>query len=242
MHRGLGEDPRSPVLLLLHGGGVASWMWRPLVDALDARWRVLAPDLPGHGARSAEDYVSHEQTVGELAGLLEAERCDTVTVVGFSLGAQLAVLLAAAHPSLVDGVVAISAQAQPSRAPGAILVLLGTAAPLARYEWFARLQAKELFIPPEMLDDYVRASREISRRTLLTAVSENLRFGVPQKWGEYVGRATILVGAKEPRLMRDSARSLHEALPGSELEMVAGCGHGLPLQRPAWLASRIGAP
>jgi len=36
--------------------------------------------------------------------------------------------------------------------------------------------------------------------------------------------------------MRDSARVLHEARAGSELRVVDGVGHGLPLQRPDLLA------
>ncbi len=48
----------EPPLLLLHGGGVAGWMWEPMRAHLPPQARVLVPDLPGHGRSAAEDYAS----------------------------------------------------------------------------------------------------------------------------------------------------------------------------------------
>lgn len=41
--------PEAPVLLLLHGTGAATHSWAGLAPLLAARFRVIAPDLPGHG-------------------------------------------------------------------------------------------------------------------------------------------------------------------------------------------------
>ncbi|WP_354350755.1 alpha/beta hydrolase [Pseudarthrobacter sp. PvP090] len=50
-----------------------------------------------------------------------------------------------------------------------------------------------------------------------------------------------MVGQRERRLMRDSAAAIHAALPGSDLEIVDGCGHGIPLQRPEWFNATVSA-
>lgn len=142
-----GDRNGTPVLLL-HGGGVAGWMWRPLIEQMGAGYRFLVPDLPGHDRSAHADYESHERTIEALVEALQHREDRPVAVVGFSLGAQLAVLLAVRRPDLVSHVGIISAQAEPSRWPNATLALLRTAAPLAKREWFARAQAKELFIPP----------------------------------------------------------------------------------------------
>ena len=225
-------------LLLLHGGGVAGWMWEPVRAHLGAGRRVLVPDLPGHGRSAGESYVSHAETAAALARILEAEE-RAATVVGFSLGAQLTVCLAAQRPDLVERVVVVSAQAVPMRATRATLALLGAMAGLAKQEWFAKLQARQLFVPDELLPDYVQTSAGISRETLLRSVEENLRFVPPAAWQTFPGAASILVGAGEKTLMKRSAALLQETLPQSTREMVEGCGHGIPLQRPAWLAERI---
>ena len=231
-----GERP----LLLLHGGGVAGWMWEPMCTHLKEGRRLVIPDFPGHGRSADETYESHAATTAELARILEDEG-RPATVVGFSLGAQLAVQLSAQRPDLVDRVVVVSAQAVPMRATRPTLALLGATAGLAKKEWFARLQARELFIPDELMTHYLRTSASISRETLLRSVEENLRFVPPAAWRAFPGVASILVGAHEKTLMKRSAAVLHAALPSSALEVVDDCGHGIPLQRPAWLAQRVDA-
>lgn len=234
------EDQGAGVpVLFLHGGGVAGWMWQPTLTHLGAQVRAIVPDLPGHGRSAGHDYRSHAETIAELVAVLEQRAPSGALVVGFSLGAQLAILLAANRPDLVRGVVVVSAQTVPLTLPGPTLAMLKASAPLARQEWFARLQAQQLFIPPELMADYVRDSARMSRDTLVTSVGENIRFQLPEAWSSFPGPALIMVGEKERRLMRDSARATHDALPGSELRTVAGCGHGIPLQRPELLAGAI---
>ena len=63
MHHETTGRAGTPPLLLLHGGGVAGWMWEPLRGHLDPARRVIVPDLPGHGRSATADYVSHEETV-----------------------------------------------------------------------------------------------------------------------------------------------------------------------------------
>ncbi|MFE7195933.1 alpha/beta fold hydrolase [Microbacterium oxydans] len=240
MHVANFGDPAGRPLLLLHGGGVAGWMWEPVRAHIDGGVRAIVPDLPGHGHSTDESYESHTVTVAALAGVLQKVG-RPATVVGFSLGAQLTVQLAAEFPELVRNVIVISAQAVPMRMTRPTLALLGATAGLASKEWFARLQARQLFIPDELLADYVRTSAAISRETLLRSVEDNLRFTPPAGWRTYTGAASILVGAGEKSLMKRSAALLHDSLPHSTLEAVDGCGHGIPLQRPAWLARRIEA-
>ncbi|MGB9035315.1 MAG: alpha/beta hydrolase [Paeniglutamicibacter sp.] len=228
-----GPATDKPVLLL-HGGGVAGWMWTSLRRSLETRYRVLVPDLPGHGESSSEPFLNHAATIEALANMLVAGNTRPVAVIGFSLGAQLAIELAATHPGLVDRVMVVSAQAKPLPLVEPTLSLLGLSAPLARRRWFARLQARELFIPEDMMEAYIATSAGIGRETLLAAVEANLRFTLPEEWPDFPGRAIVLAGARERAVMRESALAIHAELPGSELEIVAGCGHGMPLQRPDW--------
>ena len=125
------------------------------------------------------------------------------------------------------------------RGSSAVLGLLGLTSGLARRPWFARLQARELFIPDALMDDYLRTSVSLTKQTLITSVRENATFLPPADWSDFPGPALILVGEREHGLMRRSAQALHTALSASEIEVVDGCGHGVPLQRPDWLAERL---
>ncbi|AOS63956.1 alpha/beta fold hydrolase [Actinoalloteichus hymeniacidonis] len=229
----------TPVVLL-HGGGVAGWMWRPLRQHLPSTLELIVPDLPGHDGSASEPFVSRDHTAAELLRYLESEVDRPFAVVGFSFGAQLAVQLAAIAPDRVSHAVVISAQAKPTRLPKLTIGLLSAAAPLAKNPKFARAQAKELFIPEELIDDYLQTSTQLTTSTLTKVVDDNIRFTIPPAWSDYPGSALVLAGQKERGVMKESAQRLQQALPAGELEIVEGCGHGIPLQRPEWLAKRIG--
>ena len=233
------ESGSGPAVLLLHGGGVSGWMWRPVLAALAGRVRGIVPDLPGHGRSSIEPFAGHDATADALAELLAERAPGGAIVAGFSLGAQLALRLAADRPSLVARVVAISAQTLPLPFERSTLAALAAAAPLARREWFARLQAAEVGVPADLVPEYVRASAALSRETLLGSVAANLRFRLPAGWGRYPGPAVVLVGGRERPVMQDSARATQDALPGSVLVRVRGAGHDLPFTRPDLVARAI---
>jgi pimeloyl-ACP methyl ester carboxylesterase len=94
-------------LLLLHGIGSTHDDFAPLRPRLDAEFRVLAPDLPGHG-RSAP--LAGRPTVQAITDAVEADldELDTgrVHVLGNSIGARVALELARRHRAL--SVVAIA--------------------------------------------------------------------------------------------------------------------------------------
>ncbi|WP_405372856.1 MULTISPECIES: alpha/beta fold hydrolase [unclassified Microbacterium] len=234
-----GRADAAPVLLL-HGGGVAGWMWDSLRERLAADHTVIVPDLPGHGCSADEPYAAHAETVAAIIEMLAtAVPGRPVAIVGFSLGAQLAIELASRHPDIVSEVMVVSAQAKPLPFTDLTLAVLGVSAPLARRRWFAKLQARELFVPAHLMEEYLSTSARITRATLLAAVGSNVRFELPAGWSTFRGRALVLVGARERRLMLDSARMIHAALPGSVLSVAEGCGHGIPLQRPDWFGDRV---
>ncbi len=102
-HVQLAGPEDAPVILLLHGTGAASHSWRHLLPLLSTRFRVVAPDLPGHGftrARGSGD-LSLPGMVRALTELLALiDRCPAI-IVGHSAGAAIAVMLAASQASAV---------------------------------------------------------------------------------------------------------------------------------------------
>ena len=90
------------VLLLVHGLG-GNWQnWLANVDGLAARYRVIAPDLPGFGAsqryRGAVTMTRYADTLIELLDVLGVE---AATFVGNSMGGLLSIEAAVRHPGRV---------------------------------------------------------------------------------------------------------------------------------------------
>ena len=242
MHVAFSGPASAPPVLFLHGGGVGGWMWGPVLDELGDAVRAVVPDLPGHDHSAAEPYRGHDATVESLIAVLDASGLHTgVTVVGFSLGAQLAALLTAREHARVTHAIIVSAQAHPLPGTRATLGLLRMLAPLARNERFARAQASELRIPDALLDDYLRTSATMSRESLLASVGDNLRFTVPAGWHGSPAHVSLLLGGTERRVMHRSLQALRAERHDADVLVFEGVGHSIPFDRPALVADLIRA-
>jgi len=87
----------APVIVLLHGAGLNGRAWDPVRRHLDARWRVVALDLPGHAADHAQVYTLQAATV-QVAAVARAAAPAPLILVGDSLGGFTALGAAAAVP------------------------------------------------------------------------------------------------------------------------------------------------
>ncbi len=96
----------GPPLVLIHGVTDCWQGWLPVVPALAARWRLYTPDLRGHGrsGHAPGTYSIPEYTADIVAFLREVVGAPAV-LVGHSLGAIIAVAVAAAAPERVAAVV-----------------------------------------------------------------------------------------------------------------------------------------
>jgi len=99
----------APVILLLHGFPTASHMFRDLIPLLAARYRLIAPDLPGFGQtktppRGAFDF-SFDRLADVVEGFTEALSLDRYALYIFDYGAPVGLRLAMRHPERVMAIV-----------------------------------------------------------------------------------------------------------------------------------------
>ncbi len=94
----------EPALVCLHGFTLHGEMFRTL--AVQSWRRIVAPDLPGHGATSIEP-VDLPTTLDGLATWLR-ELPGPQVLLGYSMGGRVALHMAARHPELVRHVIAVS--------------------------------------------------------------------------------------------------------------------------------------
>jgi pimeloyl-ACP methyl ester carboxylesterase len=93
-------DPAAPVVFFVHGAGDDGGHAAPLASGLEAAWRVVAPDIPGHGRspRAQPEAYAPTRVVALLAGLLDELAIESASLVGFSWGASISCHFAARHP------------------------------------------------------------------------------------------------------------------------------------------------
>lgn len=86
----LREAGSGPPLVLLHGLACHGGFFAEQIAALAARHRVLAPDLPGHGGSAAHGARTVEAAAEAVCKLLDDRDLGDATLVGWSMGAQIA--------------------------------------------------------------------------------------------------------------------------------------------------------
>ena len=107
----------GPDLVLLHGWGLNVRVWDGLVAELRDRFRIIAVDLPGHGK---SHWTPGRNTPAEQAWLLHSTLTpisNRYSLLGWSLGGQIALDLAAAMPAQIDKLILVATTPRFTAAP-----------------------------------------------------------------------------------------------------------------------------
>ena len=104
--RGAGEP-----LLLLHGfGSCGRQTWAPYIDRLGARYRLIIPDMRGHGASTNPSAnFTHRQAAFDMLGLLDSLGIQRVRAIGASSGGMTLLHMATQQPARVEAMILVDA-------------------------------------------------------------------------------------------------------------------------------------
>ena len=88
------ESGSGPALIMLHGWSMSSAVFSEAVEVFSSSFRVLAPDLRGHGASEPGPGYRLADLTGDVAAWMEKTVEGEVSLLGWSLGGQVALQLA----------------------------------------------------------------------------------------------------------------------------------------------------
>ena len=225
------------VLFCMHGVGSRADRFIPVMAHLAAAgYRVLAMDFPGHGlAAKPADYGYRPRDFARFAaGVLDALGLRGVTVLGTSLGGQVAATLACERPELVAGLVLIgtmgivpmdpASMVPPERvsdgSPEAVrskLTFLLSSGEQVVDAWVREeSQINSSWGAREALHKAAQALNEDSVADLQTQRLQTTRPDIPifLVWGERDQWTPLPMGLQTS-----------EALPQAQFHVMAGCGH-----------------
>jgi pimeloyl-ACP methyl ester carboxylesterase len=254
-------DEDAPPLILVHGWPQSWWCWRRVAPLLAGEFRLLMPDLRGHGWSDAPAAgYEKERLATDLIALLDALKLDRVGYVGHDWGAFVGYLAAFANPGRIGALLTLSiAHPWPSRHdrlnPGRLAAFayqIPLASPLGGWIARRRLATRALLGGSEGRpfgehDLEVYESTMGSERGARTTVAMYRTFVarelVPIALGRYADArlempSRLVVGDRDP-IVRGADLRGHEAnAPRLEVERVSGAGHFLPEERPELVADR----
>jgi pimeloyl-ACP methyl ester carboxylesterase len=245
----------GPPLVLVHGLGGSATNWCELVPLLARRYRLLIPDLPGHGRSDPLPAVSGLDSFADrVVAVMEEEGGVPAPVVGHSLGGVVALRLALRHPQAVSA-----------------LVLAGSAGLSIGRPWLRELITANVVLRPGRLAGRFRSRVSRSnrlRRLVFGFVSvadpvgltdsavegflagqvlhtdtasawQALRRDDPRRELEHIGcPVLVLWGGEDHQLPLEDAFEYTRRLR-APLRTIAGCGHLLIGERPEACAHAI---
>ena len=242
----------GPAVLGIQGVGVAGDGWRPQVEALSRRYRVLTFDNRGVGAtpRGAVP-LSIERMAADAAAILDAEGIERCHVIGHSMGGLIALAVALGAPARVLSLSLLCTFADgagPTR-PTARMIALGLPTRIGTRR-MRRLAMQRMLFPDDYLRQVDRAAlaerlNELFGRDLGDAppiVSEQLkvmgRYDATPRLSTLAGVPTLVVsGRHDPIAPPAFGRAIAAGIPGARYVEYEDASHALPIQH----ADRINA-
>jgi pimeloyl-ACP methyl ester carboxylesterase len=231
------------LVVLLHSGYVDHRVWRDQIPALAAEYRVIAPDVRGHG--SSANATRPFRWADDLAGLLRHLDAGPAALVGLSMGGLIATDTVLEHPELVRAVVTCGAatgdfqytddwtkeiQAEYART-------LNAGDIQGWLDVFVRVVPGPYRGADDVDPDIARRLREMAFNSLSkhTPGEKDWHVRVADSWSRLpkIGVPVLaLNGTLEPPEMLDAAERLASAVPNGRAETVEGVGHYPNMEKP----------
>lgn len=238
-------DPEAPPVVLLHGFTSDSRMWQPHVEAFSADYRVIAPDLRGHGRSSGpEDLASYtmERYSEDLRELLDHVGADLCALAGCSFGGMIAADFTVRWPERVAALVlsdtsAAFAHPEYDEAYAKREAAIAESEEIVRRFGTAELgkRAAANIRDPFLADGMRKRYARLSREGYLGAA--RVRRERPDLLPVLAGRLTmpvlICIGEDDP--VKSASDVMARELPAARVLEFTDSGHGVPAIRPeAW--------
>ncbi len=248
--RGRGRD-----LVLLHGWSLNLGVWQELAQKYLRRFRVIAIDLPGHGRSDWDPKASTPAAQAWRVHETLAPLTERYALLGWSLGGQFALDLAAAMPAGIERLALISTTPKFPAAPGwrcgtapALLAKLGErlrANPERTVEDFLALQVRGCAprTAVRVLGSLFAAlaTHGGAQPEALASGLERLRQGDLREALPMVRVPALVIAGQHDRIIRPAAgRALAAALPRGRYVQIAGAAHAPFLSHPAQFARLLG--
>ncbi len=232
------DEGAGAPLLLMHGfTGTARSHLGDLIEDLRADYRVIAPDLRGYGRSRPPDrdfpLDFYQRDAVDMAALLDQLQLGPVVAMGFSDGAESALLLAAIRPDLVRGVVAwgvsgvISAEMVSSVKQWLPVSAWGTDDASWREEICAT-QGPEQLVP--LIEGWVAAAQAIYAAGGNLCYHEAAAISCP---------VLLINGDGEVNNLPSDFNRLAARISNCRAEIVVGSGHNILVDQPATLRHLI---
>ncbi len=237
------DEGTGPPVVLLHGFPLSRAMWREQISGIGQSYRVIAPDLRGHGDSPTPDGAyTMDEMAGDVVELLDALHiAEPIVLGGLSMGGYVALSIMARHPSRVRGLILMDTRASADtpeaardREASAQAVLDADSANAVVAKMLPRLFAKSTL---EAHPERVEPLRALMEQNPPRGIAGALR-GMAQRpdrrpmLGQISVPTLVLVGEEDVITPPDEVKVMAGAIPNSRLVVIPKAGHLAPYENP----------
>jgi 3-oxoadipate enol-lactonase len=231
-------------LVFIHALGCDLRVWEDVATAFVARHRVVRYDLRGHGRSDCgPPECTIDDHVRDLIGLLDRLAMPSATLVGISVGGLIALAAALRHPARVRRLVICASAARiGTRESWTERMTLVRERGLERMadaivsRWVTPgFAAREPAVVRDLRSRLVRTPVEGYIATCATLRDTDLR----AEANRLRAPALVLGGEHDQAVPAALARELADTLPAARWQLVTGCAHLPPIERPAVVSAAL---
>src|SRR5581483_9260893 len=213
---------RGQPIVLIHAAGSNGHSWHYQYDHLGKSHSPFALDLPGHGRSSGVEALPSVQDYADfVAAFLDTLQIDSAVIVGRSMGGAIAMDLALRYAKRVRALGLIATAAKFNLPPELIEtwrnVTMGRIGqPFTNGGYSPRTIAEHPEIIREGWGEQIKTDPRTRWGDMVACSKVDLREAISR-----IDQPTIIIGvADDDTTPPDSAKTLHEAIKGSRLEMI----------------------
>jgi 3-oxoadipate enol-lactonase len=230
----------GPSVVLLHGYPFNRSMWREQAAALSAKYRVITPDLRGHGETSVTPDATMEEMARDVIALLDELGIERVTLGGLSMGGYVALALYRRFPLRVRALVladtrpqADTEEARRNREEQAQKILANGMQSIAD-DFLKKVLTPATFSEkPQTVESVRQMILKTDPRGAAAALrAMAVRHDQTVFLEEIFAPTLIIVGSEDQLTPPKDAELMKREIRGSRLEIIEGASHLSNLERP----------
>ncbi|MFN2628986.1 MAG: alpha/beta fold hydrolase [Gaiellaceae bacterium] len=216
----------GPPLVCVHGLGVSSRYFAPLMRELAGDFRMLAPDLPGYGRTAKPRRPLGIDGLAEALGdWLEVQRLGPVPLLANSMGCQIVTELVAREPQRA----------------GRLILVGPTVDPRLRGNLVRFALRDSLREPPAVLWIVLTDDLRFGLARLLTTIGFLLADRIEERLPRIDAPALVIHGGRDGFVSLPWSERVAALLPAGRLAVVADGAHAVHYSRPAEVAALVRA-
>jgi pimeloyl-ACP methyl ester carboxylesterase len=242
------DEGQGLPILFLHGFPFSRIIWQPQIEALSKNFRVIAPDLRGHGASEAPSGIyTMDVFVDDLHALIKERKCDPVVLIGHSMGGYIGFAFYRRFAELLRAMILVCTRASADSEEGKA----GREKLAQRAEREGTIAVVEQMLPKMMAastlnsqPNLVEQVRQVMLATPINGLTGSLRgMAIRSSALDLLPQITtptlVMAGEADALIPKQEAEAMAATIPKARLHLVPQAGHLAGLENPSSVTSAL---